>query len=809
LLNELAAFPDSFALVLDDYHMIENPAIHDTMTFLLDHLLLRMHLMITTRIDPPLPLSRLRVRGQLTELRAADLRFTFAEATTFLNNVMGLSLTAADIAALEERTEGWVAGLQLAALAMRNRTDLPGFVRAFTGSNRFIVDYLAGEVLARQPAHLQTFLLQTAILDRLCGPLCDAVMGLEETPSNSKYPEVSQPALASHSYSQILLEELERSNLFLVPLDNDRRWYRYHHLFADVMRARLAGGARAETVAALHRRASAWYETEGLINEAIRHALAAPDAGQAAALVERHYMAVLHQSHVFLIRSWLEQLPAGLVQTRPRLILAHSWALILTGHQPAVEQWLATPSITAALQAPDLPVTVRGELALLRATMARFRRNSASALELAQQVLDDFPEDNHQLRASAIYTMGVAQMQQGNIAAASQTLAEAASLGETTGAPYIALIALEELSALQARQGRLSQVIQTCQQANRLVARWGGRPMPAAGLAHVAIGEVLYERNDLDEAAQALGYGIDLLRGSIEQSVLVQGYVALARVQLARGQVEEAFTIIQQGEDWFTQMQVTALGARHWLALGLARLWLAQGQLAAAARWAETGQWWPEDTRLGCLQRLAVVRLHLAKSRHDPHGSFLADASQTLGQLLVQAEAGGWWGQLIEILAIQALVHQAQNDDVAALAALERALILAEPEGYIRIFVDEGEPMAILLQQAAAHGLASTYVSKLLTAFNDLRLTIDDLRLSEQPQTENSKSKIQNLVEPLSQRELELLRLVADGQSNQEIAQELFVAIGTVKKHLNNIFSKLDVSSRTQAIARARELDLL
>ena len=445
------------------------------------------------------------------------------------------------------------------------------------------------------------------------------------------------------------------------------------------------------------------------------------------------------------------------------------------------------------------------------------QRDNTRGLELAQQALGYLLDDDRGLQVAAAYMIGVAQLQGGEIAAASRIFAEAATLAETKGGAYTALLALQDLGELQSRQGQLSQAIQTCQRAMRLVTRWGGPPMPAAGLAHISLGELLYERNDLAGAAQALAYGIDLLRGSIEQYVLAHGYVTLARVQLARGEAESAFATLQQGEAWFTQMQVTALGAGTLLALGKARLWLEQDQLATVVHWAQNCKWQPEETNLGYLQWLTLVRLRLAQSRDDPQGPHLLEAAEMLSHLLTLAEAGGWLSQVIEILVLQALVCRAQGDSPGALATLERALTLAEPEGYIRLFVDEGHPMRLLIldfkgwiEKRAAH--LQSYLDSLLTAFSDSQFTLDDVRLDSaiQPKIANRKSEIVSpLIEPLSERELEVLGLIAAGLSNQEIAQKLVVALSTVKKHINNIYTKLGVKSRTQALVQARELRLL
>ncbi|MBC8077260.1 MAG: LuxR family transcriptional regulator, partial [Chloroflexales bacterium] len=492
--------------------------------FLLDHLPANLHLVIISRSDPLLPVARLRAGGELTELRAADLRFTAAEAAAFLTELMGLPLSADAVAALEARTEGWVAGLQLAALAMRDRTDHAGFVRAFSGSNRFVVDYLAEEVLGRLPAHLQTFVLQTSVLERLCGPLCDALLLGSEQGADA----------GPHAYSQLVIEELERANLFVIPLDDERRWYRYHHLFAEVLRERLRSGATADDVARLHQRASAWYEGAGLIEDAVRSAVLGRDSTRVATLIEHHAQAaMLKGSNVLLVRAWLEQVPRALVLARPQLALIAGLVLALTAQFAAAEQLLVDAAL--ALNAPDLPTNMRGQLAGLHATLARFQGDAAASLAYAQQALSQLAPDNSASRAGALLNIGVAAMAQDDSATAQAALAEAAALGERADVQWIALAALEELMSLQGRQGSLRQVFQTAAQAAQVSARLGGQALPSTGMGLVGSAEVLYEWNDLAGAAQASAAATDLLRASVERFLLVRGYVALAQVCQARG----------------------------------------------------------------------------------------------------------------------------------------------------------------------------------------------------------------------------------------------------------------------------------
>jgi LuxR family transcriptional regulator, maltose regulon positive regulatory protein len=823
LINALANGPPEappVVLVLDDYHTISAPAIHQAVKFLLEHLPPQLRLIMITRVDPPLPLMRLRSRGELAELRAADLRFTADEAAAFLTSMTGLALPDDEVAALEARTEGWVAGLQLAALAMRNHTDHAGFVAAFSGSNRFVVDYLVEEVLDQLPGHLQTFLLQSAILDRLCGSLCDAVLGVRrwETGDREESAHTNPQLLTPNSldsYSQLILDQLERANLFLVPLDDERRWYRYHHLFADVLRARLGGGASASEVTALYQRASAWHEQAGLIGEAVRYALAGQDVERAAALIERHAVKMmLGSGEVFLVRAWVEQLPRSLIHARPRLALVAGFTLALTGQFAAVEQLLvdAAPAFSASELAPN----IAGELAALRSTLARFQGDAAGTEALAQQALGQIDRGNYHLRAAAALNLGVVAIWRGDLAAANATLAEAAALGEASGSQWIALAALEELMSMQARHGQLRQVRRTAEQAVQLSARLGGQPIPAAGISYVGVAEVLYEWNDLAGATQAATQSVELLRGTVERLLLARGYVALALAYQARGEHVQALDCISRCEEWFTQTRVAAAGARAWLAAYRARLCVRQGNLAAAAQWAQICTF-AGDNELGYVQQLTLIRLRLAQYDNAPDRHLLEEASEALAGLLPAVEARGWMRYLIECLMLQALTDQLRADRAGAHRALEHALRLAEPEGYVRIFVDEGAPLAALLAQVVDHASpVAGYAARLLEAFPE-----EGKETRRQGDKEMARSReiagslspglpvSLSLVEPLTERELEVLRLLAAGLSNQAIADRLVVAVSTVKKHINNLYDKLDVQSRTQALIRAREHDLL
>lgn len=794
LINDLTAFPDVFAIVLDDYHVIDSPTIHEGLTFLIEHQPPNMNLVLTTRIDPLLPLARLRARDQLIELRANDLRFTADEAAAFLNQAMDLNLSSEEVSALEKRTEGWIVGLQIASLSMQGREDMSGFIRAFSGSHRHILGYLAEEVLIQQPTDMLDFLLQTSILDRLCGPLCDAV--------------------TNGAGGAEILENLEHANLFIRPLDDEGKWYRYHHLFAEVLLNRLeqATANQKEGIASyaeLHRRASSWFEGEGLIDDAIRHALGAPDVERVAFLVEKYSVPMMIQrSEVLRIRAWLDQLPEELVRTRPRLILAHGWTLILTGHVQALDGWLATPQISAVLSEPDLPEAILGELTLIQATLARFQRKDARSLELAQQALGLLTDDTRGLQAGAMYTIGVAYLHQGKIAAASQAFLDVARLGEAKGDSYMALSALQELSELQIKQAQLSRAIDTCQQAMTMSDRWQWQKFPAAGLAQIYLGQTFYERNDLAGAVCVLSEGVNLLLGSIEQFILARGFVTLTQAQMAGGNHESAFATLQRGRDWFAQMHVADTGAGLLLVLCEVRLWIQQGNLSSASRWAQNCDWRPEDTPLGYLQAVNLIRLRLAQHRHEPAEASLHEAEVTVDRLLASAEAIGWWGQVIELSLLRALLCQEQHDTTGMLASLERALTLAEPEDYVRSFVDEGEAMRLAL--LAYHESLRLKMSDKVDHVSPRLMAYTQKLVAAFPLTSAARrTESGTTVEALTEREQEILHLLAEGFSNQEIAGLLVIGLSTVKSHINSLYSKLGTHRRTQAIIIARDRGLL
>ena len=779
LINELADLPHEIAIVLDDYHLIGSEAVHEAISFLIEHVPENVRLVVSGRTDPPLPLPKLRVRGQMAELGAADLRFTTEEATAFLEGVMGLTLSPGDVAALEEVTEGWVAALQLAALSMRDREDVSGFVRAFSGSNRHVLDFLSEEVLGRQPEAVKVFLLQTSVLERMSSPLCDALTG--------------------RSDGQEMLEMLERDNLFVVPLDDERHWYRYHHLFANFLRGRLGRG-NPELVGEFHRRASGWYEDNEYLAEAIGHAFSDrdPDHERAAQLVENGIKETWRRGEFPTVLRWLEALPTEAKRHRPRLFPAHALALTLIGRPDDVEPLLEEAERAASADTDELKSRfLLGFASAVRSWRARLRGDAHEAVDFAQRALSLLPAEDLPQRNLAAVCLGDALRTTGNLAAASEAFAEAVEIGEAADHAYGTLTAMVWQARVQAERGRLQEAEEAFRRTLRFISERGVGLLPAAGLAHIGMGALLYERNELEEAERELERGVELVERTREVSTLVWGCITLSRAKRARGDEEGALQAAREAEriarNAGADLQIAI--ANTWMA----RLRLARGALAEAAAFDQECAANAKNAAdaVRDVEHLTSARLLHARGRYD-------EALGLLGELGESAETTGRTGDLIEVLALQALALWAKNEKERAVGTLTRALALAEPEGYVRAFVDEGEAMVDLLSATleirqrgrldAANRVPARYLAKLLAA------------LAQEAATPRADQRIP---EPPSERELEVLAFIAAGNSNAEIAGKLFVSVSTVKTHINRLYRKLGARSRTQAVARARELDLI
>jgi LuxR family maltose regulon positive regulatory protein len=803
LINNLAASPgQAIVLVLDDYQAIEEEAIHEAMAFFLDHMPAKVHVIIASRVDPPLPLARLRGRGQLLELREADLRFTQDEAVAFLNQVMHLGLSSEEVGALEARTEGWIAGLQLAALSMRGHEDIPGFIAAFTGGQHYILDYLVEEVLHRQPESIQAFLLKTSILDRMTAPLCAALVG--EMGDWQSELGSRTPSPASGPESQAVLEYLQHANLFLVPLDDRGEWYRYHRLFADFLHSHLYQDM-PDQIPTLHRRAADWYARHELVSEAIGHALEAGDFNWAADLIEGAVEATMMRSEIATLGSWVEALPEDIVHAHPRLCVYHAWTLLLSGHPLE-----AAETRLRQAEGADTSDTVAGEITLFRALIATYQGDTRRSAELAQQALELLPEGSLFLRSLIAGFLGVSYLWSGEITAARRALDEAARISRQAGNLMNAVLALCHLAEVSLLQAQLHQAQAFYNQALGLAVDDQGRRRPIAGLALIGLGGLLREWNDLESAERHLEEGIELITKWGEVGGIT-GYGQLARLKQSQGDLDGAHQAIQRAGQIARSFDAMELDDRL-VDVYQVQIWIAGGDLEAAARWGEERglrgdagfdelEKWTTGAPLPlgrAIEYLTLAEVYIAQDRPDA-------ALQVLDPILRGADAAGWTAFVLQSLTLQALALQGQGDTSQAISALKQALALAEPAGFVRVFLDQGQPMARLLQKAASRGIAPEHTAKLLEAF--------------EPETKNEGRRTQEalppagvrpgLIEPLSERELEVLRLIAAGLSNREIAQELVVAISTVKTHINNIYRKLDVSKRTQAVARARELELL
>ncbi len=794
LINDLASKGTHAILVLDDYHAIDTPAIQGALAFFIDHLPTGVHVVISTRADPPIALAHLRARGSLLELRADALRFTFEETADFLNQKMTLGLSAGDIRNLAARTEGWIVGLQLAALSLKGRPDASAFIQAVSGSQRYILDYLAEEVLNLQTDDIQAFLLQTCVLERLCGPLCDALM-----------------ADRTDASGQATLEYLDRANLFVVPLDEERTWYRYHHLFAELLRARLLRFHRERHVQSLHARAAAWYDQNGLPAEAIEHALGAKETERACRLIEQIAGSAWLGGEFYQVLRWVEALPEELVRSRPWLCVWSAWSHLQAGIVHGVGE-MVDDAERAATAGAALDQALTEQIAALRVTCAGLRHDTQTTIELAVRALEGSAARNEAAsllaRSNVLNVLGFAYYVKGELSQAEKAYREARRVAHESGFLLRELLVAHKLANISKVLGRLHEPYQLYREALAHLQEQGKGAFFAAGYLYCGLSHLLYEWNRFDEAHQMIAQSLRLNELTQVPHLTIDTCQAQARLLLARGDAEGAQTALQAAADLIRKHycwpEVVSANECYQV-----RVWLARGDLESATRWAERcrpGGPKPPDF-LREMSEIARARVLIAQGLPE-------EAVGLLGLLAGAAEAGARTGPLVEILALQALGQsmiragrQEHGTTRPELKALERSLVLARPEGFVRLFVDEGPAMATLLRQAASRGIEPDYVQKLLNAFA-VRTGTDRAAVSG-THPSGPRRLTSSLIEPLSERELEVLRLVAQGLSNRDIAERLFVAVGTVKAHVHSICGKLDAENRTQAIVRGQRLGLL
>jgi LuxR family maltose regulon positive regulatory protein len=791
LVNELAGpGPEEVLLVLDDYHLVDSGPVHASVAFLLENLPPGLRVVVSSRAEPPLPLARLRARGQLAELRAADLRFTGQEAAALLGEAAGPGLPPAAVAALAARTEGWAAGLQLAGLSLRGHADAAGFAAAFSGSHRFVLDYLADEVLDRQTRQMRAFLLETSVLEHLSAGLCDAVTG--------------------RAGSQALLAGIERAGLFLVPLDEVRGWWRYHHLFADLLRARLAA-EQPGRVQALHRAAAGWCEEHDLADDAVRHALAAGDSAWAARLVERHVEELLGRSEGVTLRRWLSALPAESVRDRPRLYLAQAYGAAMGFQLEALEALLDNaeralarsgdqPYGDPARRTASVLANVPAGIAFLRAVLARLRGDDALAASYNEQALARLGADDWLMHSFVRWNQAAAEWQDGRLESAERGLVKVLAERRASDeffAGFLAMRACYDLGEVQRAQGNLDAALATYGQA--LEAADESSQAAHTGMAHVGLAQVRYERNELTAALDHANRGIELCRQLAFTSPLATGLAVLARIRQAHGDAAGALEAIGEAGQAGLGPQVIAL-----LNPVRARLLLAQGDVTAAAEWAKTAGL-RSDGELDFPRELAylvLARVLLAQNDPDP-------ALPLLQRLLAAATSQGRIGSIVEIQTLRALALAARGDRAGALGALTEAVTLADRHGYVRVIADEGAPMHALLAQLSVPQPGQQHEDRRVSPGHLAALLRACGPADAVPSRGRAAAAPSGLAEPLTDRELEVLRLLAAGRSNQRIAHDLVVALDTVKKHVSHILGKLSATNRTEAVARARQLGLI
>jgi len=793
LINDIASIKKDFIMVLDDYHLVTTPTVHKAIQFLLEHLPQNMHLVIIARSDPPLPLGRLRSLNQVVELRVGDLCFNTDETSVFFNKKLSLGLSHGEIVMLESRTEGWIAGLHLAALSMQGREDLAGFIKDFKGDNRYIFDYLMEEVLSRQPEHIQSFLIQTSILDRLSGPLCDAVTGQKN--------------------SQQILNDLEKADLFLFPLDDERQWFRYHHLFADLLEHRLRQ-THGDLLPELRRRAGEWCVRSGMKDQAINHAIAAGDTEWAVSLIEEIAEDIWDRGQQTKLLKWFEALPDELIDSNIQLCILYARALNVSGHQEAAERKLRMAENLLGSAGDKIAVTsssvsgppfklgrdeLKGRIAVILSFVAAYKGDMLRLMQYARQAMESLHEKDLTWRAVTALALGFVHgwSGDGDLMSARYAFSEAKRVSEMSGNSYFYLYASSCLAGIDALQGRLKQAEETYQYLLEFAEANGMAQTSMAGSILGSWGGVLCEWNKLDEGIRLIEKGIKLAALGCDTVLLASNRIQLARALFLTGDFKRVLRVVQEIEKAASEFQIPPW-LIHWATALKAEVWLASGDRDAVSQWVKKRGLDVDDdlTYRREYEHLALVRFMMDQDR-------LEEAEQFLTRLIRNAESGTRVYSLVQMRLLKTLIAHQRDDKRTALDELRQALYLAEPGSFIRSFIKEGSQVAELLEIVLEEEKAGrvgkkaefpqNYIKKLLLAF----------KASVPPK------EAAGLAEPLSERELEVLTLIAGGLSNQEIARKLFISLNTVRTHTKNINSKLNVHSRTQAAARAKELKLI
>ncbi len=804
LINELDEIQERFALVLDDYHVIEAHPIHEAINFLINHLPRKMHLIIATRTDLPLPIARLRTRVRLTEISEYELRFTLDEAATYLNDVMQLDLAMEDITALENRTEGWIAGLQMTALSIQGRGDVPGLARALSGKHRFVFDYLMEEVISQQSAEVQDFMVKTSILNQLSAPICDALMGWSDAAGDTTRKRAATNHLDTALPSQEILEHMDRENLFIIPLDNERRWYRYHRLFADLLEERLIR-IFGEHIQDLHRRAGDWYEQNGLIGEAINHFLEAGEFERAADFISKNALAFVYHGNLGTLARWLEVLPKDVKESQPWLSITHAWALSFAGQLEPVASLLQEAEGSLASITDEIEVQrLSGIIDALRAYLIAIRGSMPLAADFAREALKVLPDEDLVLRGFTATLLATVLRWTGDLTEAKSAYQEAIAINRAAGAANVLVESLCDLAILQSIEGELQQSISTCHEALSFaeeVYERSGRRLSAHGHVSIQLCSIFRERNDLDLARQYAEEGLALCEEWGQAESLMRAYIENAHVLQAYGDSDGSIRSIQKARKLASDLSPWyEVRSAAWEA----HLRLLQGDLTYALEWFNDQDLIVNDEIefQDFETHFPIVRTLIAHGRLIPKSESLPPLNQAieiLERMRSTAESSGAGRYLLEIMILTSVAQDALSETERALSSLNKALTLAEPEAFIRVFVDGGEPVRALLCELQKGKTSVPYAGKVLQSMNtQLEVGVTA-----------GVGSTEGMIDPLTEREMEVLRLLATHLSSTEIAAQLVIAPSTVRSHIKNIYSKLRVHSRTEAVEKAREIGLL